>query len=302
MTRPLWPTRLLGLALLVAIGGCGGDGASSDGSGTLALRLTDAPFPATEGCLEAAIIVIDRIHVKGDDGFVELPITNEDGGSTISLNLLELRAGISEEIAIGQLPTGAYREVRLRIAEAYMEFEDGSPTQPFKVPSGMSSGLKIKIDPPVLVAAGQTVPLLLDFDVAASFHTTGLGGTPTCDDLKAGENQVIFRPVVKALNPNEHAVITGTVYDAAVMPVADAEVTAFPAGTTVNADTEPSVSTFSSPTGLRNVPPGSYALHVTPGTYDLYVRPQGAPDRALALPGVAVAAGDLLTDQDLTLP
>ena len=282
--------------------GCGGDGTSADGTGTLSLRLTDAPFPATEGCLEAAIIVIDRIHVKGEDGFVELPITNEEGGNTISLNLLELRAGISEEIAIGQLPTGAYREVRMRITEAHMEFEDGAPAQPFKVPSGMSSGLKIKIDPPVLVAAGQTVPLLLDFDVASSFHTTGLGGTPTCDDLKAGESQVIFRPVVKALNPDEHAVITGTVFDALVLPVGDVEVTAFPAGSSVAADTEPSVSTFSSPTGLRNVPPGSYALHVAPGTYDLYVRAQGATDRVLALPGVGVAAGDLLSDQDLTLP
>src|SRR5207247_1901840 len=106
------------------------------------------------------------------------------------------------------------------------------------------------------IAAGQTTPLVLDFDLANSFHVTGLGGDPTCDELKLGST-ILFDPVVHALNADETGVVSGTVTDSTGAVVADVEVTAFPAGTVVDATTVPTASTFSAPAGLLNAPEGS---------------------------------------------
>src|SRR5688572_11566452 len=269
------------LATLLGAAACGGGG-SGPAMGTMALTMTDAPFPATEGCLSAAWIEVDRVEARGPSGFVEIPLTGATDG-VVRLDLLQLRSGLTDSLALGDVPAGAYDQIRLHIVESELEFEDGSPMQPFKVPSGDSSGLKINIQPPILVAPEQTTSLMLDFDLSSSFHTTGLGGNPTCDELKAGEGGVIFRPLVRAVNTAATAMVTGVVTDAAAAPVADVEVTAFLDGTVVDGTTVPVASTFSAPAGLENVAVGSYALFLDPGTYDLYVRAQGATDRTLAV-------------------
>lgn len=292
-TRPLF--AVLALALLVACGGGGGGG-----MGTLALTMTDGPFPATDGCLESATVTIDGVSVQSESaGWLPLPL---DGGATsLTLDLLQLRSGLEASLAVGALPTGTYHQIRLHIVSAALQFTDGSPDVTFTVPSGMQSGLKINVQPNFVVAAGQTTPLVLDFDLANSFHVTGNGGEPTCDDLKDGTSTVLFNPVVHAMNADETGVVTGMVTDASAVPAADVEVTAFPAGTVVDDTTVPSASTFSAPAGLLNAPEGSYALRLDPGSWDLYVRAQGATDRTLAASGVSVAANQITT-QDLSLP
>lgn len=297
-TRPVF-VRLALVAALLGSTACGGGGPGG-GTGTVAMTITDAPFPATEGCLAAAWIEVDRAEIRGPAGFVDLALTGATGG-VVRIDLLELRSGLSDSLALGDVPTGSYDQVRLHIVRSELEFEDGSPAQSFKVPSGSASGLKINIKPPILVATGQTTPLLLDFDLSSSFHTTGVGGNPTCDELKTGEAGVIFRPLIRAINTDEHALVTGVVSDAAATPVADVEVTAFPAGAVVDGTTDPAASGFSAPAGMTSVAVGSYALFLEPGTYDLYVRAQGATDRTLVLSSLVVVPGGTLT-QDLTLP
>jgi hypothetical protein len=282
-------------ALSVGCGGGGGGGAT----GTLSLRATDAPFPATEGCLAAAEIDIDRVDVQGDGGFVEIPLNGAVGG-VVTLDLLQLRSGLDAALALGSLPTGTYHQIRLHIVDTRLVFTDASPTQSFKVPSGMQSGLKINVNPRFTIAAGQTTPLLIDFDLSNSFHVTGTGNEPTCADLKSGENTVIFNPVVHAVNTDQTGVVQGVVSDATPAPVGDVEVTAFPAGTVVDATTLPVVTTFTAPAGMVAVE-GSYAMHLDPGSYDLYVRAQGATDRTLAASAVSVSTGAVVTE-DLTLP
>jgi hypothetical protein len=276
--------------------GCGGGG--SGGTGTLSLRMTDAPFPATEGCLAAAEIDIDRVEVQGS-GWIEIPLTGAVDG-LVTLDLRQLRSGLDAALALGTLPTGTYHQIRLHIVDTRMVFTDGSPTRSFKVPSGMTSGLKINVQPNFTIATGQTTPLLLDFDLSSSFHVTGTGADPACSDLKLGENQVIFNPVIHAVNTDQTGIVSGVVSDASAVPVGDAEVTAFPAGTVVDATTLPVVTTFSAPAGQVAVE-GSYFMHLDPGTYDLYVRAQGATDRTLAASAVVVSTGALVTE-DLTLP
>jgi hypothetical protein len=286
------------LASFLGTTACGGGG-SGGGTGTVALTMTDAPFPATEGCLSAAWIEVDRVEVRGPEGFVDVPLTGATDG-VVRIDLLQLRSGLTDSLALGDVPAGAYDQVRLHVIESELEFEDGSPSQPFKIPSGDASGLKINIKPPILVAPEQTTSLMLDVDLSSSFHTTGLGGNPTCDELKAGEGGVIFRPLVRAVNTSETAMVSGVVMDAALTPVADVEVTAFLDGTVVDDTTVPVASTFSAPDGLENAAVGSYALFLDPGTYDLYVRAQGATTRILAVDALAVTPG--VITQDLTLP
>lgn len=277
--------------------GCGGGGGG--GTGTLSLRMTDGPFPATEGCLSAAEIDIDRVEVQGASGFVEIPLTGAVGG-LVTLDLLQLRSGLDAALALGSLPTGTYHQIRLHIVDTRLVFTDGSLTRSFKVPSGMTSGLKINVKPNFAIASGQTTPLLIDFDLSSSFHVTGTGGDPDCADLKLGENQVIFNPVIHAVNTDQTGIVSGVVSDASAVPTGDAEVTAFPAGTVVDASTVPVVTTFSAPAGMVAAE-GSYAMHLDPGSYDLYVRAQGATDRTLAASAVTVSTGGLVTE-DLTLP
>ena len=290
--------RVLCLVLAATVAACGGG--SGGGTGTVAMTVTDAPFPATEGCLSAAWIEVDGVSIRGPEGFVAVPLVGAVGG-VVRIDLLQLRSGLESSLALGDVPAGAYDQIRLHIVESELEFTDSSPAQSFKVPSGSSSGLKINIDPPVLVATGATVPLLLDVDLSNSFHTTSVGGDPTCDELKTGEAGVIFAPLIRVLNTAEVALVTGVVTDATDAPVADVEVSAFPAGTVVDGTSTPVAATFSAPAGLASVDEGSYALFLEPGSYDLYVRAQGATDRTLAVGGVTVAAGDQVT-QDLALP
>ena len=293
------------LALLSAVGlwACGGGGGGGS-TGHLAVTATDAPFPATEGCLAAALVEIDGVEVQkvdGSGGWFEIPLDEAAEGGIVTLDLLDLRAGIEENLAFGELPTGTYHQIRLHVVSATLQFADGSPEQTFTIPSGMQSGLKINVQPHFVIAAGQTTPLVLDLDLSKSFHVAGAGGTPTCDDLKSGEEKVIFSPVVRALDMNENGVVTGTVSDAEAAPVADVEVSAFAAGTVVDGSSVPDASTFSTPAGVPNAPEGSYALLLPPGTYDLYVQAQGASERTLAASGVVVTAG-AITTQDLTIP
>jgi hypothetical protein len=291
--------------VLLAVGlgaGCGGGGGGGS-TGTLALSATDGPFPATEGCLSAALIDVDRASVQrvdGEEGWLDLPLVGAVDG-VLTLDLLQLRSGLEEALAVGLLPTGTYHQIRLHLLAARLQFTDGSPERSFTVPSGMQSGLKINVNPSFVIAAGQTTPILIDFDLARSFHVTANGGEPDCDDLKSGSGTTMFDPVVHAMNVDTTGVVAGTVSDATPAPVADVEVSAFPAGTVVDATTVPTATTFSAPDGLLNAPLGSYAMRLEPGSYDLYVRAQDATDRTLAASAVVVTAGQITT-QDLSLP
>jgi hypothetical protein len=245
-------------------------------------------------------VEIDRAEVQGEGGFVEIPLVGAVNG-VVTLDLLQLRSGVEESLAIGTLPVGTYHQIRLHIVSATLQFTDASPEQPFVIPSGMQSGLKINVQPHFVISDGQTTPIVLDFDVANSFHVTASGGDPTCDDLKSGEGTVHFNPVVRAMVVDATGVIAGFVRNDVPEPVADVEVSAFPAGTVVDADSVPVATTFSAPSGLVEAEEGSYALRLDPGDYDLYVRAQGVEARTLAASAVNVVAG-ATTNVDLTIP
>lgn len=295
------PAILAAMAVLVS--GCGG-GSSSGGTGTVAVAITDAPFPATEDCLEAAWIVIDDVMIQGPNGWETLLLDEDEeepedqGDGKVTLDLLDLLNGIHASVAVGEVPTGRYHQIRLHIVETRLVFSD-TTERTFKVPSGMQSGLKINPKPHLVVGAGETYEVELDFNIAESFHVTGSGGDPSCDDLKQGENQVIFNPVIHALNRDESGVISGEVTDEGE-PAGGVEVSAFPADTVVDDTTTPEATTISGDGSSDAVPEGAYALRLLPGSYDLYIDTEGS-GRVLVAEDVAVLRSQV-TEQDLEVP
>ena len=192
----------------------------------------------------------------------------------------------------------AYRDL---IETADMVFADGSE-KAFKVPSGSSSGLKIKIKPELVIVANEESELLLDLDLAKSFKVGGTGGDPTCDDLKSDKGKASFKPVVRAFNVDLTGVLAGAVADANGDPVADAEIAVYLKDAVVVVDSEPVATTFSAPAGLANVDEGEWALRLEPGAYDVYVR---APDTDLSvrfIQGATIKAGHVNDGQAITLP
>ena len=292
------------LVLLATMGlvvACGGGG---DGTGTLAVSITDAPFPSGADCLAFANVTVTSVAAKVTDladsdpkGWVEVPL----GDAPVTVNLLDLRAGLSSALGSVDLATGTYKEIRLVLGDAVLEFADGSQ-QSFKVPSGSSSGLKIKIEPDLVIVAGETSELLLDLDLARSFKAGGAGGDPTCDELKKGEAKVKFSPVVRAVNLDLTGALAGTVKDAAGDAVAEAEITVYAKGTDVAGNPEPAATTSSVGAGLANTAAGAWAVRLEAGEYDVYVRAPGGDDRVLAIEGASVQAGAITDGQEIVLP
>ncbi|MCQ0111397.1 Carboxypeptidase regulatory-like domain-containing protein [Zhouia amylolytica] len=184
-------------------------------TGTMAVHMTDAPFPY-EMVAEANVTItkIEARNTSIEEGTEEG--AEEEGMETssspfvvlmeeeVTLNLLELTNGVTETLANVEIPTGTYDLVRVYIKEAGVVLTDGTPYT-LKVPSGASSGLKIFLEPGITVSGGLTSDLLLDFDISQSFVPVG--------DVNAAEGitSFNFNPVIKASNLSTAGTLTGAV-------------------------------------------------------------------------------------------
>ena len=88
------------------------------------------------------------------------------------VNLLELVNGSEEMLADESIPVGTLSEIRLLLGDNNL-LVMGDQEMELTVPSGSSSGLKIKLD--AEIRGGITYKLILDFDAAQSVVATGSG-------------------------------------------------------------------------------------------------------------------------------
>lgn len=186
MRNAKWFVSILAAATLVACSN-GGDssisGDSSDtnkskaGSGTLSVNITDAPIDN----VTSIIISFSAVHVRqaGGEGSwlrYELDPVRE-------IDLLTLTGPISEPLlADVGIPAGTYDEIRLIVEDGsspggdfyatYLVTSEGA-TEPLFVPSGASSGLKLKN--PFVITAGGSTALTIDMDLSKSVLRTGAG-------------------------------------------------------------------------------------------------------------------------------
>ncbi|MCA9494352.1 MAG: DUF4382 domain-containing protein, partial [Myxococcales bacterium] len=184
--------------------------------GRLRVLLHDAPTTAVDEVWVAWDEV--RVHAVEDDAW----LTVSDVPS--SVDLLTLQGGPVTDLGLGSVPVGAYDEVRFVLTDAWVVVD--GVREPLEVPSGTTSGLKLKVDIEVHDCGDTTV--LVDWEVGAHLTENPHGyrlspvlhGSSTYDatscDACAGE--VVFPdPVVDAYVRGRIGLPTGPITAADLM-------------------------------------------------------------------------------------
>jgi hypothetical protein len=232
-------------------GATGPAGGSGGGTGTLAVRLMDAP-----GAYDAVNIVVDsvRVHVESGDSIT--------GWVTLSrvpatYNLLEYVNGRDTIIAEGIIPVGYYSQMRLHIGAGSTVAREGR-IYPLETPSGSQSGLKLNIQ--ATIVGGVRYVLLLDFDAERSIVVTGNG-------------RYLLKPVIKTVATAVSGSLTGKVQPDTTRPTVWA--IAGQDTSTTSADT----------TGIFKF------RYLAPAAYTLRIVPADTTYRDTTLTGILVSAG-----------
>lgn len=204
---------LLAAALMLIAGGCNEIRTGND-MGRVVLKVTDAPFDI--GNIESALVTITKIELrKAGDGISDgnpFILLSED---TITLDLIDLRNGVTETLLDMEIPTGTYDLVRLYVDEAGLKLKDSEEIHRVKVPSGSQTGIKIFLRPALEVSEGNLEEVLLDIDLSRSFI---IRGNPMHN------NGFIFKPVIRAANMAKAGCIRGMVTDTAGVKIKEAAV------------------------------------------------------------------------------
>ncbi len=195
---------VVGLLLAIAIfliSGCNSANEPKE-SGSLLVKVTDAPFPTD--FVESATVTIDSIEIRQKSGAESNPyivISN----TPMDFDLLELRNGITASLPEIEIPVGGYDLVRLYVESANIILKDGLTEFNLKIPSGDETGIKIFIKPEIQIQGGLTAELLLDFDLSKSFVVQG-----SPDAI----NGFHFKPTLRAVNNSLAGSICGSASDA----------------------------------------------------------------------------------------
>ncbi len=266
-------TFLLGIAAMV-LNSCDdlNDG-NKNATGSVMVKITDAPFPAD--FVESALVTIDRVELRNADGECpgfELAAQDGDRGDSkqyrygdkeyscdsafvaisvdnVELNLLELRNGVTEILANAELPVGTYDMIRLHIVDAKIVLDDQT-TFPLKVPSGNASGLKIKLEPSLVVSENEGSEILVDFDISRSFIVQGNSKS------KKGIMGFIFKPVCRAVQESNAGVLKGFVYENPDVAVPGAMVSVIQENDTITSAITSEGGTYK----ILGLPAGTYTL------------------------------------------
>ena len=236
---------LMAMALIIMSCSDGERSGSAEGTGTLSVQLTDAPFPY-ELVAEANVTVYkvearqvdnddDSDDDMNDDSSDDTDDSSDDDNypfitlmeDEIDVNLLELTNGLTQQLAEIDVPAGSYDLIRVYVKGVNVVLTDGT-VYDLKVPSGDASGIKVFVDPAITVTSGLSSDLLLDFDVSKSFVAKGNLNTP------AGLNGFNFKPVIKASNSSTAGTLSGnvsTVEEEVAVALEGAQISVFAADT-----------------------------------------------------------------------
>jgi hypothetical protein len=240
-------------ALVIMLSACSDTITNDNGPGRLVVKVTDGPFDI--GDIESATVTITKVEIRkvcdcipDSTPFIVL---SED---TITIDLIDLRNGVTETLLDIEIPDGEYDLLRLYVDEAGLKLKDYPEPYAVKVPSGKQTGIKIFIAPALNVSGGLTAELLLDFDLSRSFVLRG---------NMNNNNGFIFKPVIRASNMTTAGRIEGMVKDTAKVKVREAKVW-------ISQDTVMATA-FADTMGfyaIIGVPAGTYSIFATKEGYD----------------------------------
>jgi hypothetical protein len=179
------------------------DSTGPNGEARVQIRLTDAP----SDYIASAEIWVSAVYLqRADDDEEGDPrvFLFDDAANPKHYDLMTLRDGVTADLTDAtDVEAGNYAQLRLVVDSAFvtlidgLEFSGGGNTARLKVPSGSASGVKVQLAEPVDAEAGETVVLLVDFDVNDNFKLQGNPETP------AGLNGILFTPVLKEKSRTE---------------------------------------------------------------------------------------------------
>jgi hypothetical protein len=144
--------KALCAAAALVVSACSDSTTSSDGTGQLTVRLTDAPFPFGQvASVNVHVVRIDAMLADPSEDDAE-DADDMDGWTTIAtpddaFDLLDLQNGVTANLGAATLPTGTYRGFRLIIdpEQSGVVLNDGSEPD-VMWPSAAQTGIKIKLD------------------------------------------------------------------------------------------------------------------------------------------------------------
>ena len=197
-----------GVAAVALLGACSDPAEPSleSGQGRLTLHLTDAPFPLDSAeSIDVFVVRVEaRLATTTEDEAalaVEEASAESNGWVTIatpnaSFNLLDLQGGVSIELGGALIDEGAYQSLRLVLDTEQSGVTlkgglvlTGSSSPSILFPSAGQSGLKVMLDQPIQIVAGEETEVLIDFDAGESFVLRG---------NTILQNGLLFKPVISA--------------------------------------------------------------------------------------------------------
>lgn len=197
-----------------------------------------------------------------ESGFVKLAYSAEN---LLEFDLMQLQNGITLDLE-ATIPVGEYDMIKLRIVEATItlkeENEKGEKSFNLKVPSGNTSGLKLLLDPILVVSEEDVAEVVVDFDLSRSFIAQGNPKN------KHGIHGFIFKPVLRAVNNKHAGSIYGKITDAENKLIAGATITVKQGETVVT-------SALSNEDGFYKV------IGLPAGTYSILVEAEGFDDKTI---------------------
>lgn len=248
-------SMMLLAGILIFVTACNeNDDSAKAGKGTVVIKLTDAPFPVS--LVDQALVTIDKIEIRST-----VEVENAEGetenetlytvlfeGEKV-VDLLDLQNGITTDLLSMDIEAGSYDLIRMHVTSSEVILKDGTSFD-LKIPSGSSSGLKIKIAPELVVESGVESEVLLDFDVSKSFKVQGNMNTP------AGIKGFMFKPVIRAMCQKYSGIVEGKVFENETIPVAEAHVQIIVADTVYSSALTDATGSYA----LIGLPAGNYKM------------------------------------------
>ena len=195
----------LGVALVSAALLAACSDTTAQGTGTLQLQLTDAPFSSDSvSRVDVYVVRVDAKAAETEsaemaDDAPDAEATRDDWTTVATPNrvieLLALRNGLTTTLGEKTIAAGAYRSFRLVIdpSRSSVTLRNGavltsSSAPNVSFPSASRSGIKVKLDRPIVIEADGTTTAVVDFDVSQSFVIRG---------TTIAESGLIFKPVIR---------------------------------------------------------------------------------------------------------
>lgn len=155
--------------------------------------LVDAPAD-----YDSVVIMIEDVQINLQDG--DAGWTSLSNFQAAKYDLLKLTAGNQAFLGEIELPEGHLKQLRLILGEENTLYQNGESFE-LKTPSAQQSGLKLNLD--VIISAGVTYEIIVDFDAGKSIVKAGNSGNFNLKPVLRAQSNALTGAIKGILVPKE---------------------------------------------------------------------------------------------------